>query len=660
MYISDRSLFFYLYIIIFIFSFSSCKQVQISDARDMYINGNYYSAAETYRDLYRQIPREHAELRGVVSFEMAETYRILNRVDRAVAAYRNAIRYEYPDSLLYLYYAQMLHKEGSYKSAINSYHHFLQLSPNHAWGINGMKGAEMASVWVNEPSNYKVELAEIFNSTRSEFSPVLSPGNDLLYFTSSRSSASANNESSVTGMNYNDIFVSKKNANGKWQIPEALDSEINSEFDEGALSLTADGSHMFYTVSYSNSEKHQKPRIYLSKKINGTWTAGKKVDIMPNDTTSLFAHPAVSPSGKYIYFVSDMPGGYGKNDIWRALLSNSFEVISIENLGPEINTPGNEMFPYIYNDSVFYFSSDGHVGMGGLDIFRAHRSVPTDIWQIDNMKYPINSSADDFGITFMNNRNEGFFSSNRNDVRGYDHIYSFEYPEPTILIEGIVVDHEDEYIENAHITIVSSDGHQQYFTTNKNGEYSLKAQKSLKYLIHATAEGFLNQKNAFEADGIKKDTLIYIDFEMIPYNIPIVLEHIFYDFDSAELRAESENELQGLVHLLNEHPEIIIELDAHTDRVGSSEYNLSLSQRRVESVIKHLTENGVQSDRLTGRGFGADKPKTVNKKMSEIHIFLEEGDILTEEYINKLNTSEQIIVDQINRRTEFRVIKPNN
>lgn len=641
----------------FIFSLSSCNQVKLSDAREQYVNGEYHIAAESYRSLYRS-SREQPVLRGIIAFEMAEANRKLNRTSRAVSAYRNAIKHNYPDTLMHLHYAQMLHKEGNYIEAIEAYEDYLKLDPTSTLAINGIKGAEQSILWLEKPSLYKVENAELFNSSRSEFSPMLNHSGDILYFTSSRNSSAGDNESPVTGAKYNDIFVSSKNVNGEWQIPESLSSEINSEFDEGTASFTIDGQFMFYTYSHVDSDKSTRPEIYFSRKVNGIWTSGKRLDIVPENDYSTFAHPAVSPSGDYLYFVSDMPGGYGGMDIWKAVLSPTMEVISYENCGAEINSPGNEMFPYIKDNKTIYFSSDGHPGMGGLDLFESRFYDEAGQWRIENMGYPINSSSDDFGITFFYGKDEGFFSSNREDVRGFDNIYYFRYHEASLFVEGIVVDQNDDFIYGALVSVVGSDGVQRTLSTNRMGEYGFVAERGVDYLFMASAEGFLNKKQYLKIDVAERDTLYYVDFEMISYNEPVVLEQIFYDFDSDRIRPESTDQLDELVELMDEYPEIQIELLAHTDRNGSVEYNKNLSERRANSVLKYLVNKGINEKRLTKKGYGMDVPKTVNRSLSEQYSFLNVGDVLTKEFIENLTFEEQEIADQINRRTEFKVLKP--
>lgn len=636
----------------------SCSPVKLSDARDQYVNGEYFIASESYRKLYHDTPRESEVLRGIISYEMAEVNRKLGRSSRALSAYQNAIRFDYPDTLMYLHYAKMLHREGEYELAVEAYDDFLKLSPGNSLALNGRIGAELAKVWKENPTRYKVERVNIFNSGRAEFSPVLSQNDELIYFTSSGESASGENRSPVTGIKYTDIFISKKNSRGEWQKPEILNSEINSEYDEGTPSITSDGRFMFYTVSYPDTEKPTRPEIYISRRVNGIWTNGSSFEINNVDSSAVFAHPSISPSGSFLYFVSDMPGGYGGKDIWRALLSSSYDVISVENLGPVINSPGDEMFPYVRDENRLYFSSDGHQGMGGLDLFAAQYRKETNEWHVENMKSPVNSSQDDFGITFERNAEKGYFSSSRNDVRGYDHLFSFEYPSVKINIEGFAVDQEDEFMSGVTVSVVGSDGFQRKLITNNVGEYNFEAERGVSYVLMASANGFLNKKQVLQTTNEEIDTTYYVDFELIPYNKPVILENIFYDFDSATLREESKSELDKLVALINEHPEIYVEISANTDRFGDEEYNIKLSANRAQSVADYLIKKGIDGERLKTTGFGKSNPKMINSSLAGTYDFFKEGDILTEKFIDNLSPEQQEISDQLNRRTEFMVLNP--
>ena len=391
--------------------------------------------------------------------------------------------------------------------------------------------------------------------------------------------------------------------------------------------------------------------IYTSTRTGAQWSPPKKYEITA-DTLSAFGQPAVSPDGEYLYFVSDMPGGYGGKDLWRISLTD--QEGSLENLGVQINTPGDEMFPYIRDNGDLYFASDGHPGMGGLDIFRARMNA-SGMWQIENMKYPINSSADDFGITF-GEEETGFFSSNRGDGRGYDNIYSFELPSIRVWISGTVIDKDDEPVPDAIIRIVGNDGSNQKEYARKDGSFRFKLDRGVHYVMLASCRGYLNSKQEFISDAEEKDAEYGVNFVLASISKPILIENIFYDFDRATLRPESETSLNELVKMLDDNPNVSIELAAHTDYKGKDEYNLRLSERRAQSVVDYLIKAGIDPRRLQPKGYGESQPKVITKKLATQYPQFKEGDVLTEEYITKLSPEDQEIANQINRRTEFKVL----
>lgn len=634
----------------------SCKRVKLSDADKRFAKGEYYEAAEMYRKVYRNTSPKKRELRGEVAFRMAESYRLLNNPMRANAAYANAVRYKATDSTLTLQYARTLHKVGKYKEAGEQYQEFLKLFPNNQFALNGLKGTQLANEWKSKPTFYKIKHMSLFESTKGgEFSPVLLPPDYAqVYFTSNGKNATGDTISEVTGTRYNDIFMSRLDENGAWMKPEKVDSPINTPFDEGVVSFSAEGTTMYYTYGKQDTVNSIYPSIYVSQRSGGSWGNGSKIDIY-RDTTKMYAHPSISPSGNYLYFVSDMNRGHGGKDIWRARMVGDF-VDYIENLGSEINTAGDEMFPVVRNDSTLYFASDGHPGMGGLDIFKATYSEQTKRWTVENMQSPVNSEGDDFGITFEGEKERGFFSSNRGDARGYDHIYSFEYPTFKTSLEGYIVDTDDEFVKGATIRMVGNDGTINKFGGRDNGTYSIEVQRGVDYVLLGSANDHLNTKMSLKTINQEKDSVYIVDFILTPINKPVVLENIFFDFDKANIRPEAKEDLDGLISLLELNPNVSIELSSHTDRKGSDDYNNKLSQRRADAVVDYLIQGGIAKGRLKSVGYGKQQPKTVTKSIVKKYDFLKEGEILNEEFIEQLPPEQQEIADQVNRRTEFKVL----
>lgn len=635
---------------------AGCRTPKLSEADAQFQRGEYYDASVTYKKVYNKLrKKEERPQRGEVAFKMGRCYRLLNMSARASAAFQNALRYEYPDSTTHFMLAQALHADGKYAAALRSYDKYLEFCPDDSLAINCADGCRTAQEIRARGSRYVVKQAKLFNSRRADFCPMyLGADCDQIYYTSTTEKATGDKKSEITGMKNADVFFSKKNEKGEWERPEPVEGELNTEFDEGIVAFSPDAQTMYLTKARRELNAPTSVEIYTSTRSDAKWSAPVKFEITA-DTLSTFGHPAVSPDGEYLYFVSDMPGGYGGKDIWRISLKERQG--SLVNLGPDINTEGNDDFPYVRSDGSLYFSSDGHPGMGGLDIFRATAvGDPADLrWKVENMGFPINSAGDDFGITFGKGE-DGFFSSNRGDARGFDHIYSFEYDPVRITIEGLVMDKDEEPVKNAIIRIVGNDGSNQKEVARDDGSFSFALQRGVKYVMLAGAKGYLNQKQEFASDSTMEDANYWVEFILPSISKPSVVENIFYDYDKADLRPESKTALNELIAVLHDNPNVTIEMASHTDRWGSDAYNINLSERRAKSVVDYLVENGISRDRLQPHGYGKSRPKTVTKRIARLYPQFKEGDILTEEFIKTLSEEDQQAADQINRRTEFSVL----
>ena len=643
-----------------VISLASCKGPKLKDADEAYDRGEYFDAATIYRKLYNYYNRkEDAWLRGELAFQLGMCHLKLNQGNRAVAAFQNAIRYEYEDSTTLLRLAQSQQREGQYAAAIKTYNEYLDMFPDDWEALVGIRGCELAPQWKEEGSRYIVKQAKLFNSRRADYAPMfLDKRMEYFYYTSTNEKSTGELRSEITGTKKGDIFFSKKDEKGNWSRPEVVDGGLNTEHDEGAPAFSPDGTTM-YLARAVRQDWPTTVEIYTSSRSEAKWGAPQKFEITA-DTLSNYTDPFVSPDGQWLYFASDMPGGQGGTDLWRINLKDKHG--TLENLGPQINTKGNERFPNMRTDSLLYFASDGHPGMGGLDLFVAKMQPRDkedkyimDRWAIENMGVPMNSSADDFGITFGEGES-GYFSSNRGDARGYDHIFSFVKPDLQIWISGYVVDKDDEPVPNAVIRIVGDDGSNQKTAARPDGYFKFDLQRGVKYAMLASAEGYLNARQEFESDNAEEDAEYNVDFILAAMFKAQIIENIFYDFDKAVLRDESKLALDSMVMLLKEHPNIVIEMASHTDRVGTAKYNQGLSQRRAQSVVDYLIANGIPRERLKPAGYGESRPKTVTKRIHSQYPQFEEGVTLTEEFIKGLSKEDQEAADQINRRTEFTVI----
>ena len=647
----------YVLFLLIVSSLYSCKSAKLSDAEEKQRIGEYYEAAAIYRKVYTKTSPKKRDLRGYIAYRMAECNRLINNTAKATSAYMNAIRYDYPDSTVYLRMGQMLQKTGRYPEAIKNYDIYMENDPSNLLAINGIQGCELAPGWKKNPTRYEVRRMDKFNSRRGEFSPMLAGDKyDQLYFASSRLKDKDAKVSAITGQNNNNLFLVKQDEKGAWLAPVELEDEVNTEYDEGTPSFSPDGNTMYYTYCAQDPEGPRTAEIYISTRSSAKWGKGTRATIVKDSVTAL-GHPSISPDGKYLYFVSDAVGGFGGKDIFRARVAGN-DFGPMENLGEEINTPGDEMFPYVRDSVTLYFASNGHPGMGGLDLFKATQDS-TGKWNVENLGAPINSMGDDFGITFAGKEERGFFCSNRNDARGYDHIYSFERPTITIFIEGIVNDVDEYPIEDATVRIVGKDGLNVKVPVKKDGTYRVELERDIRYVMMASARGYLNQNYELHTGPEEKNETYIVDFFLSPISKPVVIDNIFYDFDKATLRPESKKALDEMIKMLNDNPNVTIELGAHTDRKGTDQYNERLAQRRAQSVVDYLIAGGIEAARLEAKGYGESVPKTINKKMAKQFDFLKEGDVLTEEFILALPPEQQEIADQINRRTEFKVLRTN-
>ena len=619
--------------------------------------GEYFDAANEFKQAYQKTPPKERERRGQIALKMALCYDKTLQTGKAVAAYRNVIRYKQDKIEEHLALARQLMKEGSYAAAEAEFKLVLDSLPNNTLAKEGLIAAKNAPRIKEESSQYSVKKMDIFNSRRAEYSPMLyGDSYDQLYFTSTRNEAMGDEVSGITGTKAGDLFYSEKDDKGKWSKPEAVNGGINTNDDEGTCCFSPDGREMYLTQCTTSPSYPRYAQIVKSDRSDAAWS--KTIPItLTADSLSSFAHPAISPNGEWLYFTSDMPGGKGGLDIWRVRITPS-GFGGVENLGEPINTTGDEEFPTFRPNGDLYFSSNGHSGLGGLDIFIA--KVGKDRrYHLSHPGYPLNSQGDDFGMTFEGPYNRGFFSSNRGDGRGWDHIYSFENPEIIQTVKGWVYEIDGYELPAAQVYCIGDDGTNERITLRSDGSFTKILSPGVTYLFMATCKGYLNHQEEVKAlSAPKESTDSTLQFALANISAPTLIDNIFYDFNKATLRDSSRTALDHLVGLLKENGNITIELSAHCDYIGSAEYNKRLSQRRAEAVVAYLIQNGIAADRLTPVGYGKEKPKTIKKKLTDKYNWLKEGDMLTPEFIQNLkDKSKQEICNQLNRRTEFTVLR---
>ena len=649
-----------LYILLILILLSACgtpeRSIKRGDAA-MAI-GEYCEAAAQYKKGYSRIPPTDRKRRGEVAYKMGDAFRRYGNTARALGAFRNAARYGQNDTLTQFYIGELLRMQGDYRGAEKAYQTYLDSFPSDERARQMLQSLSEATGIKERGSAYTVKMETMFSGSRSDYAPAYN-GDEAttLYFSTTRPAVTGSDLSGITGMKPGDIYMVRKDEKGKWKSPEPVEGGLNTENDEGATAFSSDGKTMYLTVCRTDPQYPRMAEIWTSQRADAGWGKPAALKITA-DTLSSYAHPAPSPDGRWLYFTSDMPGGYGGTDLWRARM-DAHGVGSIENLGPEINTEGNECFPAFRPSGELYFSSDGRTpSLGGLDLYRAKQDTITEHWTVVHLPAPMNSPADDFGITFEGWHNRGYFSSNRSTGgRGWDKIYSFSYPEVLQTVKGWVYEQDGYELPEALVYIVGNDGTNEKLSVKSDGSFEMAVTPGVDYLLLATCKGYLNFRNNLHADSLEVEHQHVLQFPLPSINVPVLVRNVFYEFDKADLTPESTAALDRLTNMLKENPNVTIELAAHCDYRGNDDYNLRLSQRRAESVVRYLTEHGIEAERLTAKGYGETVPKIINKKLLETYPFLHEGDTLTVPYILALPADQQEVCNALNRRTEFRVLR---
>ncbi len=629
---------------------------KLAKADAFYNAGAYYDAISLYREDIDKI-KDKKEL-SLYLYKLGNCFRLTGNARQAETWYEKAILRECPDPKVYFFYAEMLKMNEKYDQAIEQYQKYKVMVPNDPLADVGINSCELAKQWLATPSGYEITNMRALNTKFSEFSPTYASSDyTILYFTSSRQGTTGGKNSSVTGEYFSDIFITERDNKGVWSKPKPLEEPINTQYEEGTPSLTTDGNTLFFTRCKVSKRNKLGCQILVTKQTDNGWLNPEEIKLAAD--SMIVAHPAISADGTELYFVSNLPGGNGGLDIWKITReAGSDEWSAPINLGPQINTPGNEMFPYIHPDGTLYFSSNGYPGMGGLDIFKAKKN-DEDKWLVENMRYPINSPADDFGIVFEKDREAGYFSSRRNGGRGADDLYMFYLPPINFNMIGKVLDDKTRTaIPDATVKLVGSDGTVATMQTNVDGSFRFNLIPNTDYVVVASKKGYLNNKGRESTKGLTKSNDFEMTLALTSTAKPIEIPNIFYDYDKWELRPESKEALDNLIQILNDNPNITIELASHTDSRGSQEYNYELSQKRAQAVVNYLIENGIATDRLKAKGYAQTQPRVVDNNLAAQYPFLTPGTVLDKKFIDSLTSEDQKeSVHQINRRTEFRVLR---
>ena len=641
-------------ILAFAFSVNAQKNY-LKDADLAFDNHQYFNAIELYKQAYVKVKK--ADVKSKILFRTGVAYNEINDLKGAETYYNKAIKAKYPDPIVTLKLADCLKAQQKYPEAIVEYNNYKKEAPSDVAGENGIKSCELAQQWkdaTNTPeTRLKVENMALINSKESDYSPAYADkkGNKLI-FSSNRQGALGAMDI-TTGQNHYDLYETALDKNGKWSTPTAMAGTIDSKMNDASVSVSRKGDVMFMTRCPEEKGKQPKCQIYVCKKQGPAWA---EPELLPFNIDSVaFAHPAISADGKTLYFTSKLAGGYGGKDIWKSTMDGKVWGQPV-NLGPSINTQGDEMYPYIADDDkTLYFSSNYHLGMGGLDIFKAEKSADGKFTKApENLKYPMNSAGDDFGIIFEGKKMRGYFSSNREGGKGSDDIWSFNLPPLNFNLSGTVVSEKgSEPVKNAMMHLKGSNGDMFEQKTGADGKYIFKLKENTSYEVSVATDknttsqtytiGFLANKDVGKLTSVgENESKDYIkDFALTPV-LPgeIRFPAVLYDLGKSTLRPESKDSLNFLYQTLIDNPSIVIELQAHTDSRGNDKANQKLSEERAKSCVDYLNlEKKIPLARLMSKGWG-------EKKL-----------LVKDDVINKAKTKEEKeALHAKNRRTVFRIV----
>ena len=646
----------YLLLFLLLGCFSSCSlSYHFKKALTSFEIGEYYKSIGALRKV--NMKTSDRQKKALIQFKIAEAYYKIGQYRYAESYFKSALIHNPGDNIIWLHYAEVLRANEKYDEAIKNYKDYLAVVPGDSMALNGIESAKKTAEWINSPTRYKIENLKEINSNYNDFSASYAGVHDNeIYFTSSRKGATGKIKSAITGEYNTDLFVSTYNLQKKrWNKPQLIDDQkiIDTFYEEGAGSLNKAGDEMYFTRCIYKKSDQESSEVYSTKQLLGIWGEPKKIKV--SGDSLMLAHPSISADGNTFYFVSDRVGGYGGKDIWYATKQKGDSWGKPINAGPEINTTGDEMFPYIHENGTLYFSSNAHIGMGGLDLFSAKKGAQNK-WIVENLKYPLNSTGDDFAISFYPGEERGLFSSNR-EGSSKDDIYTFVLTPKVYEIEGDIFSKEGgARINDASVKLIGTDG-TMLKVKAENGKFKLKLKPEVEYIIAAYCKGFLNAKQTVSTVGLAEGKQFQIRLDLNPADLPISIVNIQYAFGKIDLLPESKSSLDSLTSLLSLNPTIVIELMSHSDCRGDDAINSEISQKRAQSVVAYLIAKGIQPGRLVAKGYGESSPKKVTKQLAKLNPFLKSGITLNCKFIESLSDEKQReICHQINRRTEFRVL----
>ena len=654
------------------------KMIKADKAFDL---EQYVKAADLYKKAYKKIKIKGKKdawkkaVKAEIIFKQAECYYMSGNIKRAESYYKRAIKAKYTDVIVYLRYADVLRMQGDYDNASLKYRDYLEKCgvtkeeslklanddikfSNYIRGEMGLRSCEFAVKWKDLPTRYKVELMPLVNSRNSDYSPAFGNGEYTeMYFTSSRKGGLTDKVDERTGETFSDIYFTKINKKGKWSAPVVVSEPINTEDNEGSVYLNKRGTVMYLTQCKVEKKKALGCGIYVAKRKGKLWGTPQLLQIKVDSNTTI-GHPALSEDETILIFSSDLPGGFGGKDLWISVKGKRNRWSDPVTLGSMVNTKGDEMFPFLHADGSLYFASNGHIGMGGLDIYKTSQDINGAWISPVNLKSPVNSSFDDFSMIIEKDGERGYLTSNRDGGKGGDDIYQFELPPLELALKGVVTDSKTGGIMTGiKVQLIGNNGTTKEIETDNTGVYEFALETLTSYEIIVNTEGYLKKSVNETTFGIENSKVFVIDLSLDPCKKEIVLPLICYDFNKYDLRPESIVDLDDLAETLKDNPNIVIELKSHTDYRGSDAQNNKLSQQRADACVAYLIRQGIDAVQLVARGMGENEPFVIEDKDGR----LKEGDVLTEKYIKKIKFKKnKEKANQYNRRTSFKVISGNS
>lgn len=638
----------------------------IKSADDAYDRKQYSLAIERYKKAFSRVKDKDEKNR--ISWRLAESYRLTGNFKRAEASYRRVMRSDLPERNpgILLIYADLLKVIQKYQEAIDYYNRYAQAVPSDPRGAEGAALAAQIEEWIANPSRFEVRLIKPINSKESDFAAAFASGeyNEII-FTSTRDGSTGKEKDRWTNQNFSDLYISRLDRNEKWSTPQPFDNTetINTKANEGAPHMNSSFNTLYFTRCNNTPQQASGCQIMVTNRQGRNWSQPVPLQIKGVDSLDIIGHPSLSKDELTLYFSADRKGGHGGKDIWLAIRDNKNQPFGRPvNAGPGVNTPGDEIFPFLRNDTTLYFASNGHPGMGGFDIFLSKPDGKGQWGKPQNMKYPMNSVYDDFAVIFHPTEERGFFSSNRDNIRGVDNLFYFVEPPVLFTLSGTVKDEKTlQFVEDATVKLIGSNGTSVSTRTNNKGYYlfgNSQIDKNTTYEIIVDKSNYFTLNAVESTVGLEFSKDITKDFLLSPIpQAPIVLPDILYDLARWELKPQFEDSLQGLIITLQRNPTIVVELASHTDSRDTEERNDILSQRRAQSVVDYLIARGIEPERLVAKGYGERVPRRLERDMVVNGFTFRAGTVLTEDYINSLrSTDEKEAAHQLNRRTEFRVL----